>query len=193
MAAVYDQWCIAALGAASVGKSALAIQFTLDCFDQQGLGEGFRKSFTLDDRMCYLEVLDTAGDEEYANLRDQWVREGQAFILVYSIASRSSFDRLGVLHQAVRRVKGDDAILLLVGNKCDMVDGREVSKEDGEALARQFGCAFIETSAKTAQNVDQAFKGVVRTLRQTKPPEPSPAPTPGRPRDKKKNRQCIIL
>ncbi|KAJ7766047.1 ras protein [Mycena metata] len=188
--AVYDQWCIAALGATGVGKTALAIQFTLNCFDPR-TGEGFRKSFVLDDRICYVEVLDTAGVEEYANLRDQWVREGQAFILVYSIVSRSSFDRLEGLHQAVRRVKGDDAIFLLVGNKCDMVDGREVSKEDGESLARQFGCAFIETSAKTAQNVDRAFKSVVRALRQTKPPEPSPAPTPGRPRDKKN--RCVIL
>ncbi|KAJ6612871.1 ras family-domain-containing protein [Mycena sp. CBHHK59/15] len=141
--------------------------------------------------MCFVEVIDTAGQEEYATLRDQWVREGQGFLLVYSIASRSTFDRLEVFRQSVRHAKGGDPILMLVGNQCDKAYAREVSKEEGAALARQFGCEFIETSAKTAQNVERVFTSLVRTLRETRNLEPGGAANPLQPREKKK--KCIIL
>ena len=72
----------------------------------------------------------------------------------------------------MRRVKRGDPIFMLVGNKCDKVQEREVSREEGAALARQFGCEFIETSAKTAQNVERVFTNLVRALRQTKSIEP---------------------
>lgn len=81
---------------------------------------------------------------------------------------------------------------MLVGNKCDKTYEREVSKEEGAALARQFGCEFIETSAKTAQNVERLFMNLVRALRQTRSIEPgAPGPTiPGKVKEKKK---CIIM
>jgi len=98
-----------------------------------------------------------------------WViREGQGFILVYSVASRSTFDRLEVFRQSICRVKCGQPIFLLVGNKCDKTFEREVSKEEGAAMARQFGCEYIETSAKTGQNVERLFMNLVRALRQTR-------------------------
>jgi GTPase KRas protein len=82
---------------------------------------------------------------------------------------------------------------MLVGNKADKAYEREVSKEEGAALARQFGCEFIETSAKTAQNVERVFTSLVRALRQTRNLEPGAAPNPGgRPRERER-RRCIIL
>jgi GTPase KRas protein len=84
-------------------------------------------------------------------------------MLVYSIASRATLDRLEVFHRSVQK-KGDP-VFMLVGNKIDKAFEREVSKDEGAALARQFGCEFIETSAKTAQNVDRAFTNLVRALR----------------------------
>src|SRR5882762_8808448 len=91
--------------------------------------------------------------------------EGQGFIMVYSVASRSTFDRLEAFQQSMLRVKRQKPIFMLVGNKCDKILEREVSKEEGAALARLFGCCFIETSAKTAQNVELLFFNLVRTLR----------------------------
>lgn len=79
---------------------------------------------------------------------------------------------------------------MLVGNKCDKTYEREVSKDEGAALARQFGCEFIETSAKTAQNVERLFMNLVRALRQTRNME-SGAPGPVKPEGKKK--KCIIM
>ncbi|GBE78121.1 Ras-like protein [Sparassis crispa] len=124
--------------------------------------------------MCFVEVIDTAGQEEYATLRDQWVREGQGFILVYSIASRATFDHLDVFRQAMLKFE------------------REVSREDGAALARSFGCEFLETSAKTAHNVERLFIYLVRLLRSTKQQEQG-LQGPGRVQKEEKKRKCIIM
>jgi GTPase KRas len=90
----------------------------------------------------------------------------------------------------MRRVKRGDPIFMLVGNKCDKTYEREVSKEEGAALARQFGCEFIETSAKTAQNVERLFMNLVRSLRQTRNIEPG---TPPPAKKEKKTSKCVIM
>jgi len=193
-----DNWRVAVLGDGGVGKTALAVQFTLNCFVETydpTIEDAYRKQLVVDNRMCFVEVIDTAGQEEYATLRDQWVREGEGFILVYSITSRSTFDRLEVFRQSMLRVKRQKPIFMLVGNKCDKTYEREVSKEEGIALARSFGCEFMETSAKTPQNVERLFTSLVRALRNTRQPELGQvpgnqvvAPTRGGGR-----RRCIIV
>ncbi|KAN0100821.1 P-loop containing nucleoside triphosphate hydrolase protein [Tylopilus felleus] len=158
-----DSWRVAVLGDGGVGKTALAVQ-TYD----PTIEDAYRKQLIVDNKMCFVEVIDTAGQEEYATLRDQWVRSGQGFILVYSIASRSTFERLEVFRQSMLKVKRQKPIFMLVGNKCDKTYEREVSREEGIALARTFGCEFMETSARTAYNVELLFTNLVRALRQTK-------------------------
>jgi len=132
-----------------------------------------------------LEVLDTAGQEEYVSLRDQWIRDGEGFVLVYSISSRASFQRIKKFYSQIQRVKESASIasptfpgsptpnrasygpapVMLVGNKCDRVTEREVSTQEGSALARELGCEFVEASAKNCVNVEKAFYDVVRQLR----------------------------
>lgn len=189
-----DSWRVAVLGDGGVGKTALAVQFTLNCFVETydpTIEDAYRKQLVVDDRMCFVEVIDTAGQEEYATLRDQWVREGQGFILVYSIASRATFDRLDVFRQAMLKVKRQKPVFMLVGNKCDKQYEREVSREEGAAMARNFGCEFLETSAKTAQNVERLFIYLVRLLRSTKRAEQGLQGPVQPPKEKKK--KCIIM
>lgn len=135
-----------------------------------------------------LEVLDTAGQEEYIALRDQWIRDGEGFVLVYSISSRSSFARIRKFYNQIQRVKEAAAAgsptypgsplaqtmgnlslgpapVMLVGNKCDRVTEREVSTQEGSALAKELNCDFVEASAKNCINVEKAFYDVVRQLR----------------------------
>ncbi|KAF7335763.1 Protein ras-2 [Mycena venus] len=150
------------------------------------LEDCYRKQFIVDNRLCFVDVIDTAGQDEYATLRDQWVREGQGFLLVYSITSRLTFDRLEVFHRSMTHIKGAGAIFLLVGNKSDLRAQREVSEQEGAALARKYGCKFIEVSAKTGQNVEHTFSSLVRALRATKEPAGQPKPV-------KTKRGCIIL
>ncbi|KAG8936330.1 Ras GTPase ras2 [Tulasnella sp. 419] len=196
-----DHWRITVLGDGGVGKTALAVQFMLGCFVETydpTIEDAYRKQALVDDKMCFIEVIDTAGQEEYATLRDQWVREGQGFVLVYSIASRITFERLEVFRQSMLRVKGSTPIYILVGNKSDKSYEREVSKEEGAALARRFNCEFLETSARTAHNVERLFNNLIRSLRQNRDGESGgalggvPAGGPPEPRRKKKT-NCVIL
>ncbi|KAI0786047.1 ras protein [Abortiporus biennis] len=185
-----DSWRVAVLGDGGVGKTALAVQ-TYD----PTIEDAYRKQLVVDNRMCFVEVIDTAGQEEYATLRDQWVREGQGFILVYSIASRATFERLEVFRQAMLKVKRQKPVFMLVGNKCDKTYEREVSREEGLQLARSFGCEFLETSAKTATNVERLFTTLVRLLRQTKQMEQG-TPGPTRPQKEERSgsrKKCIIM
>ncbi|KAJ3162840.1 Ras GTPase ras2 [Geranomyces michiganensis] len=122
--------------------------------------DSYRKQVVIDDQPCILEVLDTAGQEEYTALRDQWIRDGEGFILVYSITSRSTFERVERFKQQIHRVKDTDTVpLMLIGNKCDKVAEREVSKEEGQQMARRLHCDFLESSAKTCLNVDKNWVG----------------------------------
>ncbi len=151
--------------------------------------DSYRKQVVIDGQSCMLEVLDTAGQEEYTALRDQWIRDGEGFVLVYSITSRAAFSRIQKFHSQIQRVKesagagsptypgspvgsptngspsSGPAPVMLVGNKSDRVTEREVSTQEGSALARQLGCEFVEASAKNSTNVEKAFYDVVRSLR----------------------------
>jgi GTPase KRas protein len=120
----------------------------------------------IDDETALLDVLDTAGQEEYSAMREQYMRTGEGFLLVYSITSRQSFEEIMTFQQQILRVKDKDYFpIILVGNKCDLEGERQVSKEEGAQAARQFGCKFIETSAKSRINVDNAFFDLVREIR----------------------------
>lgn len=175
------------LGDGGVGKTALTIQLTLQHFVETydpTIEDSYRKQVVIDGQSCMLEVLDTAGQEEYTALRDQWIRDGEGFVLVYSISSRSSFTRITRFHNQIQRVKESSAAspsypgsplssvapstpvpIMLVGNKSDRVTEREVSTQEGHALARELGCEFVEASAKNCINVEKAFYDVVRQLR----------------------------
>ena len=84
--------------------------------------DSYRKQVTIDDETCLLDILDTAGQEEYSAMRDQYMRTGQGFILVYAITSRSSFDEIVTFKDQILRVKDKDRVpMVLVGNKCDLV------------------------------------------------------------------------
>jgi GTPase KRas protein len=92
------------------------------------------------------------------------------------------------------RVKRRKPIFILVGNQCDKTNEREVAKEEGVALARSFGCSFMETSAKTSHNVELLFTNLVRALRSTRQTEAEAIPSPQRLlEEKKKSKRCFIL
>ncbi|CAG8817468.1 21110_t:CDS:2, partial [Racocetra persica] len=154
-----------------VGKSALTIQFIqahfVDEYDPT-IEDSYRKQCVIDDEVALLDVLDTAGQEEYRHvaMREQYMRTGEGFLLVYSITSRNSFDEISTFHQQILRVKDKDYFpTIVVANKCDLEMERQVSGQEGRELAKNFNCRFIETSAKQRINVDEAFYNLVREIR----------------------------
>ncbi|KAF8824907.1 hypothetical protein HHX47_DHR7000138 [Lentinula edodes] len=128
--------------------------------------DSYRKQCVIDDEVALLDVLDTAGQEEYGAMREQYMRTGEGFLLVYSITSRNSFEEISTFHQQILRVKDQDTFpVVVVANKCDLEYERQVGMNEGRDLARHFGCKFVETSAKVRINVDQAFQDLVREIR----------------------------
>ncbi|KAF0508291.1 small G-protein Ras2 [Gigaspora margarita] len=181
-------YVITVLGDGGVGKTALTIQLCLNHFTYDPtIEDSYRKQVVIDDHCCVLHILDTAGQEEYTALRDQWIRDGEGFLLVYSISSRSTFERVERFHDQIARVKDSKTFpLMLVGNQCDKLTEREVSREEGMNLARRFKCDFMESSAKTCVNVERSFYGVVKMIRKDREGDKDI-------RKNKKKVKCIIL
>ena len=137
--------------------------------------DSYHRQMVIDQQVCVLDILDTAGQEEYSAMREAYMKEGECYILVYSVVSRQSFNVVMTFYNQLKRVKAAhvpdaDAVLrnpiiCLVGNKSDLDNDRQVSVRDGFALAKELGCMFIETSAQRYHNVDRTFEDVVRLMR----------------------------
>lgn len=163
------EYKLVVVGGGGVGKSALTIQFIqghfVDEYDPT-IEDSYRKQCFIDDEVALLDVLDTAGQEEYGAMREQYMRTGEGFLLVYSITSRPSFDEISVFHQQILRVKDKDYFpVVVIANKIDLDNERQVHREEGQQLARSFGSTQMETSAKARINVDESFHELVRAIR----------------------------
>jgi len=161
---------IVVLGAGAVGKSAITIRFVADEFRQEydpTIEDSFNTQIIVDKQDALLDILDTAGQEQFAALQDHWIREAQAFILVYSINSLRSFKHAEDLYIKITRNKeGERIYLVLVGNKSDLPENeRQVPYDTGKELASQWQCPFFETSAKSGDNIRPVFENVVRLIR----------------------------
>merc|ERR1719382_1264547 len=148
---------IVVLGSGGVGKSALTLRLISEEYDPT-IEDSYRKQVMIDSKPALLDVLDTAGQEEYASLQDQWIREGDGYLIVYSITNKNSLEEAGVLREKITRIRDDESFpLVLAGNKCDLNNERELSKQDGNNKATEWNCPFFETSAKTKTNSEEAF------------------------------------
>ena len=168
------------LGAGAVGKTATVErfingQFEIDYYPYYE--ENYRKHIEVDGELAKLEILDYMGQDEFAALRDQWIREHRAFVLIYAINSMNSFNHTEDLYKRILRIKdweddyiGEDFDLILVGNKNDLELERQVPYEDGKKLALSWDVPFYEQSAKTGENVEDVFIELVRRMRQPKEP-----------------------
>jgi small GTP-binding protein len=120
----------------------------------------------LDGKPILLDILDSAGPEDFCSLRNQWISHYEGFMLVYSVTYRPSFEQLQVFMDEIRSVLHVEYVPLVVcANKVDLVETREVSMEEGQALARKLGAAeYFETSAKSRTNIDEAYFSLARAV-----------------------------
>lgn len=168
------EYKLVVLGSGGVGKSALTVQFVQGIFVEKydpTIEDSYRKQVEVDGAQSMLEILDTAGTEQFTAMRDLYMKNGQGFVLVYSITAQSTFNDLADLRDQILRVKdSEDVPTVLVGNKCDLEDERVVGKDQGQNLAKQFGnCTFLETSAKQKINVNEIFHDLVRQINRLHP------------------------
>jgi len=138
-----------------------------------------------------LDILDTAGQEEYSAMRDQYMRSGQGFMLTYAITSDTSFSEIQGFYNQILRVQDAEkgnVPCVLVANKCDLEESRQVPVDDGRNLATSLNVPFFEASARTRTNVEEPFFELVRCIRKSIAPSKSN-------KDKKSKlpKKCSIL
>eukprot|EP01087_Luapelamoeba_hula_P014837 TRINITY_DN4402_c0_g1_i1.p1 TRINITY_DN4402_c0_g1~~TRINITY_DN4402_c0_g1_i1.p1 ORF type:complete len:223 (+),score=20.46 TRINITY_DN4402_c0_g1_i1:175-843(+) len=156
------------LGDQSVGKTSIITRFMYDTFEstyQPTIGIDFlSKTMYLEDRTIRLQLWDTAGQERFRSLIPSYIRDSSVAIVVYDITNRGSFLDTARWVEDIRAERGNDVVLMLVGNKTDLSDKRSVSVEEGEAKAKEYGAMFTESSAKAGHNIKPLFRQVAAAL-----------------------------
>ncbi|KDE07987.1 hypothetical protein MVLG_01692 [Microbotryum lychnidis-dioicae p1A1 Lamole] len=156
------------LGEQSVGKTSLITRFMYDTFDntyQATIGIDFlSKTMYLEDRTVRLQLWDTAGQERFRSLIPSYIRDSSVAVVVYDITNRTSFTNTNNWVDDVRTERGNDVIIVLVGNKTDLNDKRQVTTEEAEIKSKELNVMFIETSAKAGHNVKPLFRKIAQAL-----------------------------
>ncbi|XP_021714174.1 ras-related protein RABH1e-like [Chenopodium quinoa] len=156
------------LGDQSVGKTSIITRFMYDKFDttyQATIGIDFlSKTMYLEDRTVRLQLWDTAGQERFRSLIPSYIRDSSVAVIVYDVSNRQSFLSTTKWIDEVRTERGSDVIIVLVGNKTDLVEKRQVSIEEGDNKARDAGVIFLETSAKAGFNIKPLFRKIASSL-----------------------------
>ena len=175
------------MGSGAVGKSALTVQYVQGIFIKlydPTIEDSFRKVVEVNGKQFVAEITDTAGTEQFIAMRDLYLKEGDGFVLVYSIESRESFEEIKKLRERIVQVKDKTNFpLVIVANKCDL-ENRVVSKDEGEKLANLWQCSYFDTSAKTSINVQECFVDLIKQII---------IQTSKSPNKQKKQKNCFIL
>ncbi|CAO3610222.1 unnamed protein product [Cunninghamella blakesleeana] len=157
------------LGEPSVGKTSLITRFMYDTFDntyQATIGIDFlsKTMYTNDNRPLRLQLWDSGGQERFRSLVPSYIRDSSVGVIVYDITNRASFINTSKWIEDVKAERGDGVILVLVGNKVDAHNKRQVSIQEGEKKAKQYNMLYLETSAKVGQNVKALFNKIGNSL-----------------------------
>ena len=159
---------LALLGAPGVGKTSLTLQmisthFTLAYDPTQE--DSYRKQVSIAGKTCILDILDIGGQEYQDNIMSNPIMKSDGFICVYAITSRYSIEDVAIIREQLLRVNEYNPIpMVLVGNKIDIVDERQITTEEGSDLANSFSCPFYETSCKDRVNIEEAFFSAIREI-----------------------------
>ena len=157
------------VGDSGVGKSSLLARFISDSFDEQGptVGVDFKlKHVDVDGTRLKLTVWDTAGQERFRTLTSSYYRGAHGVVFVYDVTSRESFENARETWRKEVEMYGTiaNSVKIVIGNKIDKEDERTVAREEGVAFAKEYGCLFLECSAKTKVRVAEAFDELVKGI-----------------------------
>ncbi|XP_060271293.1 ras-related protein Rab-8A isoform X1 [Ovis aries] len=170
MAKTYDYlFKLLLIGDSGVGKTCVLFRFSEDAFNStfiSTIGIDFKiRTIELDGKRIKLQIWDTAGQERFRTITTAYYRGAMGIMLVYDITNEKSFDNIRNWIRNIEEHASADVEKMILGNKCDVNDKRQVSKERGEKLALDYGIKFMETSAKANINVENAFYTLARDIK----------------------------
>ncbi|EAY06280.1 Ras family protein [Trichomonas vaginalis G3] len=172
------------MGSGGVGKSALTIRLVQDRFStvyDPTIEDSYVKLLNVDGKPLKLDILDTAGQDDFKAIRETYMRSGNGFLVVFSLIDSHSFDMVNGYIKDIRLTNGrEDIPIVCCGNKCDLGDQRQISPEEVEEYFRSVKCCYFETSAARNINVQEAFLTVARMMREANPNYYSPSDIPGK-------------
>lgn len=172
------------IGSSGVGKTAILKRLVEDTFTEESqstIGVEFDSTIlTIDDKKVKLQIWDTAGQERFRSIAKAYYRNAVGVILVFDITERKSFDDLSTWLNDVHTLCDPNAVIQLIGNKCDLTDQRVVTLTEAENFAEQHHMKYLETSAKGGDNVRDTFVGVATAImsKGLKPSNPPLGKTP---------------
>ena len=163
---------IAVLGKGVVGKSSLTYRFLnydVSTEHDATIEDRYKSNLNIEGTNYEVEILDTAGEEDYQNMMDMWISFGEGFLLVFAINDKESFNLIKSKRDRILRGKhGVKYPILLVGNKADLENERQVNYSEAKEMADKWGIEYIETSAKTNFNCKEAFEMLAQKIVQKK-------------------------
>lgn len=162
-------YSITLFGRGSVGKSAILIQYVRGYFVENydpTIEDNYQKTINFKDKTIQLKMYDTAGEESLRSYSANYIRNSNGFIIVFALNDMASFEEVEELYNEINLVN-PNSVILLCGNKSDLKDDREVTREEAEELARSMKAEYIETSAKTCENIDELFIKITEMISKT--------------------------
>jgi len=169
MAKMYDHlFKMLVIGDPDVGKTSILLSFTGDPLNPgfaPTIGIDFKvKTIEMDGKQIKFQLWDTAGQERYRTITKVYYRSAMGIILVYDITNAKTFENIKKWMISIQDNAPADVDMILLGNKCELEEKRQVSKERGERFAIEHGIRFLETSARTGANLDEAFTSIVKDI-----------------------------
>ena len=156
------------IGDSAVGKTNIMSKYLKGAFQENSkatVGVEFgSKLFKIDNHNIKAQIWDTAGQEKYKAITGAYYKGSKGAFVVYDITRRDTFDSADKWINDLKTTADPKINIMLIGNKSDLEDKREVLKEQGEEKAKSFGCAFLETSALNGNNVDKGFELMVKEI-----------------------------
>ena len=156
------------VGNSVVGKSSLILRYVDQIWNDvfvPTIGVDFKvKSLEIENKSIKLQIWDTAGQERFRNVISSYFKGAHGILLIFDITSRDSFKELENWLAEVEKNASTQILKILIGNKCDLEEEREISKDEGEAFAMRNGMQYIETSAKINTNVNEAFENLAKKM-----------------------------
>ena len=172
----YDKSCqILLLGNSAVGKTSLISRYSNGTFKEEYINtvglDHISKTEVINNKNILVKLWDTAGQERFKALTPSYLRKAEGVILVYDVTNSYSFDDLKSWIDSIKNKLGEEYAsfpVIIIGNKIDLQDNREISNEDANKFANQNNYKYFETSAKTGEGVDEAVREIVNQILKSK-------------------------